>query len=75
MKLLLNMKTALKKYLAVCSLVFFHSLAWAQEKKVDIELDVDKETTTWYTQPWMWAIGAAVFIIIIVALMRGKSKD
>ena len=75
MKPLLNMKTALKKYVAVCSLVLLHSLAWAQEKKVDIEIGVDKESTTWYTQPWMWVVGAAVFIIILVALLRGKSKD
>jgi hypothetical protein len=28
-------------------------------------------TTDWYAQPWVWVVGAAVFIIILVALFRG----
>lgn len=38
---------------------------------------VTKETTTtttvWYTQPWVWVIGGAVFLIILIALLRGGS--
>jgi hypothetical protein len=33
------------------------------------------ETQTWYAQPWVWVVGGAVFIIIIVALMRGGRTD
>ena len=39
---------------------------------------VTKETTTttnWYMQPWVWVVGAAVFIIILVALFRGNSSS
>ena len=28
-------------------------------------------TTTWYTQPWVWIVGGAVLLIILVALLRG----
>jgi hypothetical protein len=30
------------------------------------------ETTTWYAQPWVWIVGAALFILLLVALLRGN---
>jgi len=33
-----------------------------------------KTTTEWYTSPWVWVAGGAIFIIILVALMRGNSS-
>jgi hypothetical protein len=33
------------------------------------------ETQTWYLQPWAWVVGGAVFIIIIIALVRGGRSD
>lgn len=27
--------------------------------------------TVWYTNPWVWVAGAAVFILLLVALLRG----
>ena len=32
-------------------------------------------TTTWYTQPWVWIVGAIVLLILIVALVRGNSGE
>jgi len=32
-----------------------------------------EQTTEWYTSPWVWIIGAAVFILLLVALLRGNS--
>lgn len=29
--------------------------------------------TVWYTSPWVWVAGAAVFILLLVALLRGNS--
>ena len=34
---------------------------------------VTTQTTEWYSSPWVWVIGAAVFILLLVALMRGTS--
>ena len=31
-------------------------------------------TSEWYTQPWVWVVGGAVLIIILVALFRGNSS-
>lgn len=32
-------------------------------------------TTTWYTQPWVWVVGGAVFILLLIALIRGNSSS
>lgn len=48
-------------------------LAAAQDKAVDVNVNVNKGSN-WYQQPWVWIIGAAVFILILVAILRGN-KD
>ena len=72
MKQLLNSNATFKKSLAVVTLLFFQSLIWAQDKTVDVNLNVNKGENDWYAQPWILVVGGAVFIIIIVALLRGK---
>jgi hypothetical protein len=47
--------------------------AIGQDKKVDIDIDVDKDPV-WYQQPWAWVLGAAIFILLLVALLRGGKK-
>jgi hypothetical protein len=77
MKQLLNIGKTTKNYLAAAVFFLYQGFLWAQEtKQVDVNLDVDSGTeTTWYGQPWLWIVGGAVFIIIIVALMRGGGKN
>ena len=46
-------------------------------------VSVSSSTTTtsttmsenWYTEPWVWIVGAAVFILLLVALTRGGSVN
>ena len=33
---------------------------------------ITTETTTSFVEPWVWVVGAAILIIIIVALTRGS---
>ncbi len=41
----------------------------------DIDINVKKEGD-WYTQPWVWIVGGAVFILLLVALLRtGKRAE
>jgi hypothetical protein len=47
---------------------------WAQDKGVDVDIDVNKKGSNWYQQPWVWIIGGAVFILLLVALLRGSGK-
>jgi len=47
--------------------------ALAQDKKIDIDIGINKEPV-WYQQPWAWIVGAAIFILLLVALLRGGKK-
>lgn len=47
-------------------------LTFAQDKKVDIDINAKGDDGGTFSQPWVWVVGAAVFIIIIVALLRGR---
>jgi hypothetical protein len=40
---------------------------------VDVDIDSGPDQAVWYTQWWMWAIGVAVFLIVVIALTRGRS--
>jgi hypothetical protein len=78
MKLLHSISKTTKHYVATAAFFLFQSFLWAQEKKeVDVNLSVDDGTQTdRFGQPWLWVVGGAVFIIIIVAIIRGGgSKD
>lgn len=71
------MKQLTRNILLRISLVLFAAtgslIAFAQEKGVDIDVNVKKESD-WYTQPWVWIVGGAVFILLLVALLRGGSR-
>lgn len=76
MKSLQNISKSSKKHLTLVAIFLSQGLLWAQDKKVDVSLSVDNgEETVWYGQPWMWIVGAAVFIILIVAVSRGGAKS
>ncbi len=56
-------------------LALFGSLqTWAQDVPDKVEVDIDAGQTAWYGQPWVWAVGVALFIIIIIAITRGGSR-
>ena len=52
---------------------FLSVLAFAQEKGIDVDISVKKEQA-WYQNPIVWVIGGAVFILLLVALLRGGEK-
>jgi hypothetical protein len=68
------MKRIIKQTGFLLMAAFFSFLSWAQDKKVDVDINVNKKDSNWYQQPWVWIVGGAVFIIIIVALLRGGGK-
>jgi hypothetical protein len=49
-------------------------ILWAQTTDQVTTKTTTKTTTEWYASPWVWVAGGAVFIIILVALMRGNSS-
>lgn len=64
----------MKKTLCTAALsVFVSILAFAQEKDININVSGGK-STAWYATPWVWVVGAAVFILLLVALTRGSGR-
>ena len=60
-------------------LLFIQAAVSAQDSTISSHSQTVTKTTTttntWYMQPWVWVVGAAVFIIILVALFRGNSNS
>lgn len=62
-------KVALIITTLLCSLYSF-----AQEKKVDIDINTKSENDNVFMQPWVWVVGGAVFILLLIALLRNNKK-
>ncbi|HZV70964.1 MAG TPA: hypothetical protein VFG10_15515 [Saprospiraceae bacterium] len=58
------------RLVSIFTLVLFATITYAQDKGIDINVDLDKHDN-WYANPIVWIIGAAVFILLLVALLRG----
>lgn len=64
----------MKKKFALMSGIFFSMLLRAQEDATDINVRIDTKENQWYSSPWIWIVGAAVFILLLVALTRRKKE-
>ena len=54
---------------------FLSVMAFAQEtKKIDVDISTGGNNSNWYASPWVWVVGAAVFILLLVALTRGSGR-
>jgi len=73
MKSLQKISTGFKSLLAFFMLCFVQVIAFAQDKKVDVDINTNSGSN-WYAQPWVWIVGGAVFLLLLVALMRGNSN-
>jgi hypothetical protein len=75
-----------KHFGALLMLCLIQTITWAQDNSgtsgdagsssSSSKTSVTTTTTeTWYTEPWVWVVGAAVLILILilVALLRGSS--
>lgn len=59
-------------YLSV-AIALMSVMAWAQDGGgAKIDVNVNKHNDNWYASPWVWIVGAAVFILLLVALTRGR---
>lgn len=66
---------ALGRFFIIATLLLTSLLSVAQEKGADIDVDINKGGgSNWYASPWVWIVGAAVFILLLVALLRGNNS-
>ena len=67
--------SATNRFIMFIALMFMNVMAFAQERSLDVNVDVNKGGSAgWYANPWVWIVGAAVFILLLVALVRGGSR-
>lgn len=61
-----------KAYLTLLTL-FTTIYLFAQEKSTQVDVDINKGNNggNWYASPWVWIVGAAIFILLLVALTSG----
>lgn len=72
-----NLTTVLKYQFAMLVCLFSSAFAFAQEEATKVATSSTNTTTTttqWYTEPWVWIAGAVLFIILIAALIGGRSN-
>lgn len=72
MKIMQRIPLTLVRIAAVILMVFVITVAWAQDKGIDIKVDVDGKKGNWYNTPAAYIVGAAVFILLLVALLKNR---
>ena len=71
---LLPVQSVGKKFLMLCTSIFLTIVSFAQDKKIDVDINADKDGGGgFFASPVVWVIGVAVFILLLVALMRNNS--
>lgn len=74
MKRLISMRA--KAFIMSLWLLLLSIFAFAQDKKVDINVNTKSGNDNFFMQPWVWIVGGAIFILLLVALLRGnRSRD
>jgi hypothetical protein len=68
---------------AVATFLGFWAMAQEESGGASVNVSTTKTSTStsegWYTSPWVWVVGAAVFILLLVALLNnrggGRARD
>ena len=62
------------KFVLAIATAFVSVVSFAQDtKKVDVDIN-SGGGGNFFASPWVWIIGVAVFILLLVALMRGGAR-
>lgn len=63
----------LTRFILAVSTAFISVVSFGQDKKVDVNIN-SNGGGNFFASPWVWIIGVAVFILLLVALMRGGTR-
>ena len=69
MKPILRIKNFILMLTLAIAGLFMSTIAFAQDKDVNISVNT-KDGGGFFSQPWVWIVGGAIFIIILVAILR-----
>ncbi|WP_026461979.1 hypothetical protein [Adhaeribacter aquaticus] len=65
----------MKRAILVLFATLLNIIAFAQETGADINVDINKGGGGGSpVAPWMWVVGGAVFVLLLVALLRGRGS-
>jgi hypothetical protein len=64
----------MKRVISSIMAAFISTLVLAQGESKDVNVNLNTKGGNWYASPWVWVVGAAVFILLLVALTRGSSR-
>lgn len=53
----------------------YGTLVLAQGETKSVDVNINTKGSNWYASPWVWVVGAAVFILLLVALTRSGRRD
>lgn len=69
-------KKGLNKLAALVTMLLLSFYSFAQDKKVDVNINTKSGNDgNFFMQPWVWIIGGAVFLLLLVALLRNNSNS
>ncbi|MEO6328355.1 MAG: hypothetical protein ABIO55_05465 [Ginsengibacter sp.] len=75
MKTIKSATLNVKNFIVLLVLSLCQTAVWAQDAGgADVNVKITKDDGNWYAQPWVWIVGGAVFLLLLVALLRGNSN-
>lgn len=72
-----QLKSITNRIALVIASFYLSLVAFAQDdtKKIDVNIDADTGNSgNFFMQPWVWVVGGLIFILLLVALMRGSGN-
>lgn len=76
MKKIVTFKS-LKNLILIILVCLLQTSVWAQDNGSSgsaVNVNITKSNGNWYAQPWVWIVGGAVFILLLVALLRSNNN-
>lgn len=77
MKKMINLraKKVFNRALLFMSALLLSCYSFAQDKTVDVNINTKSDSgNSFFMQPWVWIVGGAVFILLLIALLRNNSS-
>jgi len=71
---LLDARLFAQKLLLIVASALVATITFAQDKK-EIDVNINHNKSNFWGQPWVWIVGAAVFILLLVAILRGGRRN
>lgn len=61
-----------QKITFLIALLTINIITFAQDKKLDVDITTENKSDSFLMNPIVWVVGGAVFILLLVALLRNK---